>query len=179
MNNKEEMYIGTAGRVSPRSGEQAKPNIYINTIQPNLWGGYFMVTVKDNKCVNYSDLLAQSDLIIVANAISEHCEGEIETHEYETGDQGKLHIHAICKGDKNKLQKIEVLSKRLKMYPPVDRQIHYNQEEDKTVMLKHIINMKSYTYQITPITSEEHYKNSLEYIKKEKLKRPSSPQFID
>lgn len=160
---------------SPRRGdsirmdrEQAKPNnIYASNTQ--LFNGYFMITVKDNAVGDDYDSVDKEFLLYTADKLAEYCLAVMETHEFETGDQERLHIHSICKLEEGQnLPKIEVVSKKLKRYPPTHYEI-VTDDNNKEILLKTPIDMSSYTYRITPIESEEHYNNCLTYLKKEKI----------
>jgi len=150
-----------ADRAKRDKAEGTSPRAkYMTHNMAELYGGLFMLTIKDN-----ANNISKADLLFLVNYCLKFCKAELVRHEFEFGKQGRIHIHAVAKAKTGKMACAIGLNKYLKKYSIFKE---YTEETtDGHIITRKVLSIDSLTFNLSPITSEQHAYNVNGYIEKE------------
>lgn len=138
-------------------GPRAK---YMSNNMAELYDGLFMLTIKDN-----ANNISKADLLFLVNYCLKFCKAELVRHEFEFGKQGRIHIHAVCKAKSGKMASAIGMEKYLHKYTIFTE--HTEETTDGHIITRKRLSIDSLTFNLSPITSEQHLYNVNGYVEKE------------
>jgi len=150
-----------ADRAKRDKAEGTSPRAkYITDNMVDLFDGLFMLTIKDN-----ANNISKADLLFLANYCLKFCKATLRNYEFEFGQQGRIHIHAIAKAKNFKLPSCIGMMNYLKKYTIFNE--HTEETTDGHIITRKRLSIDSLTFHLSPIHDKEHEYNVAQYIIKE------------